>query len=377
MGNGTHDGARDGASESAALRAMRGAEPAFVAFVTYITYNRGLSAHTVASYSSDIRECLGVLLRRGVADIDDVTLADLRIWIAHESRDHAKSSMARKIVAVRSFFAFCATHGVTRHDPAESLTTPKLPKMLPTVLTAEQARTMMDAADAIAGETDGSAGVPASGERTPGERTTGERTPGVQTPADGTPLASRPDTQAQDGGRPSLPRAMALAQRDAAIVEVLYATGIRVAELVSLDLDDIDFSQRTMRVTGKGSKTRVVPFGAPALTSLDTWLDEGRPVVLARAAAPTQAVFLGARGGRINQRQARDVVHRLARQSGVPDVGPHALRHSAATHLLNGGADLREVQELLGHSSLSTTQRYTHVSIEQMAETYRRAFPRA
>ena len=177
-------------------------------------------------------------------------------------------------------------------------------------------------------------------------------------------------------------RVTAESQRNAAILELLYATGIRVAELVSMDIADIDFSNRTIKVTGKGNKQRVVPFGLPAQRALETWLEQGRPV-LARTATDAvksraaNALFLGARGGRIDQRIARDIVHRAAREAGVPDISPHALRHSAATHMLDGGADLREVQEMLGHSSLKTTQRYTHVSIEQLKNRYGQAFPRA
>ena len=195
------------------------------------------------------------------------------------------------------------------------------------------------------------------------------------------------------------PKAEALFLRNDAIIELLYATGIRVAELAGLDLADIDFSSRTLRVTGKGNKQRVVPFGVPACRALDRWLAEGRGLLTARHQAGNarsagsgdrhkadgkgsvqdagEAVFLGEQGRRINQRQVRDVVHRLAHQAGVPDISPHALRHSAATHLLDGGADLREVQEMLGHSSLATTQRYTHVSMEQLTRKYEQAFPRA
>lgn len=335
-------------------RVLAGADAALDSFFAYQKINKGLSANTITSYSSDIGACLDALESQGVRALGDVTLDDLRTWIASEAGNHAKSSMARKIVAVRSFFEYCAVHGIIASDPAQSLTTPKLPQTLPVVLTPEQARTMMDAADARA----------AQAER-----------------------AARSDEREE-----------AIEVRDAAIVEVLYATGIRVAELVSLDIADIDFSQRTMRVTGKGNKTRVVPFGAPAARALQEWLDTGRPLIVARAGNPgngsqsnqnTQsrrasatadarnAVFLGARGGRLNQRQAREAVHKAAQQAQVPDVSPHALRHSAATHLLSGGADLREVQELLGHSSLRTTQRYTHVSIDQLRATYRQAFPRA
>ena len=380
-------------------RGLADADAALDSFLAYQRINKGLSANTIKSYSSDISACLDALESQGVRALGDVTLDNLRTWIADEAGSHAKSSMARKIVAVRSFFEYCAVHGIIASDPAQSLTTPKLPQTLPAVLTPEQARAMMDAADARAAQAERIAQdeyTAQAGSNTAQAGRIGRSGSGVRAGHD----ASRPK-----GGTtavaPTDELREAIEVRDAAIVEVLYATGIRVAELVSLDIADIDFSQRTMRVTGKGSKTRVVPFGAPAARALQEWLDTGRPLIAAhagnahngaqgnqstqntnsgrtaKATDARNAVFLGARGGRLNQRQAREAVHKAAQQAHVPDVSPHALRHSAATHLLSGGADLREVQELLGHSSLRTTQRYTHVSIDQLRATYRQAFPRA
>ena len=391
-------------------RGLAGADAALDSFLAYQKINKGLSANTIKSYSSDIGACLDALESQGVRALGDVTLDNLRTWIAAEAGDHAKSSMARKIVAVRSFFEYCAVHGIIASDPAQSLTTPKLPQTLPAVLTPEQARAMMDAADARAAQAEriaqAESAVHAGGTALAGNAAQ----PGNAAQSGSTAQAvgvgrARHDASRQKGGTtavaPTDELQEAIEVRDAAIVEVLYATGIRVAELVSLDIADIDFSQRTMRVTGKGSKTRVVPFGAPAARALQEWLDTGRPLIAAHAgnagngakgnqgtqntnggrtaktADARNAVFLGARGGRLNQRQAREAVHKAAQQAHVPDVSPHALRHSAATHLLSGGADLREVQELLGHSSLRTTQRYTHVSIDQLRATYRQAFPRA
>ncbi|KAB7791373.1 tyrosine recombinase XerC [Bifidobacterium leontopitheci] len=298
-------------------------------YVTYLKANRGLSDNTIKGYRDDVSSCLTILRGRGVEDLRETTIDDLRGWMAVESRDHARSTMARKVVSVRSFFSWAFLHGVIGSDPAAALMTPKVGVTLPTVLTEAQAARLMDSADEQA------------------VRATGEG----------------------DGRR------AAVALRDAAMLEMLYATGIRVGELVGIDVDDVDFSTRTVRVTGKGDKQRVVPFGAPAARALASWLHDGRPVMA--AADGTAAMFVGMRGQRVDRRIVREVVHRQAGQAGVPDIGPHALRHSAATHMLDGGADLREVQEMLGHASLGTTQRYTHVSIEQLKSRYRQAFPRA
>ena len=308
------------------------------AFLDYLKANRGLSEHTLKAYRTDVSACLECLWEQGIRSLDEVTLDDLRGWMGVESRTHARSSMARKTVAVRGFFAWAHEHGVMSANPAAALMTPKSPNTLPAVLTEAQASQLMNAEDEAA--------------------------------------AAQSDP---------------VHLRDAAILELLYATGIRVAELVGLDVGDVDFAGRTVKVTGKGDKQRVVPFGVPAMRALEAWVERGRPQLLAsrsqsssaanhsqsRSAPAGAALFLGARGGRLDQRVAREVVHRAAREAGVPDISPHALRHSAATHLLDGGADLREVQEMLGHSSLKTTQRYTHVSIEQLKSRYGQAFPRA
>ncbi|KAA8827739.1 tyrosine recombinase XerC [Bifidobacterium myosotis] len=357
------------------------------AFVAYLKANRGLSVNTLRAYHTDLESCLGLFDQRGVTDLNEITLDDLRGWMASESPSHARSSMARKTVSVRAFFAWAHLHGVTRTDPASALMTPSIPETLPVVLTESQAGHLMDVVDDDVW-------------RTPTDRV--------------------PTDRGDDPRRTRLRRAAG--QRDAAMLELLYATGIRVAELVSLDLTDIDWTSRTIRVTGKGNKQRVVPFGVPAMRALRTWIEQGRPIIVdaadhmragrmqtgsmhadrvpddvhtggranmasvhtasvhmdpAHPSEDSQAVFLGNRGGRINQRVVRETVHRAADEAGVPDIGPHALRHSAATHMLDGGADLREVQEMLGHSSLRTTQRYTHVSIEQLKDRYAQAFPRA
>ncbi|WEV63539.1 site-specific tyrosine recombinase/integron integrase [Bifidobacterium sp. ESL0732] len=301
-------------------------QPQINQFLAFLKANRGLSDNTVKAYRTDLEECLGFLARNGVASLNDVKLEDLRGWMAYESRNHARSSMARKTVAVRNFFAWADEHDVIDTNPAAALMTPKIPQTLPTVLNESQAERLMNTVDAE--------------------------------------VSKKPKDEA-------------LILRDAAMVELLYATGIRVTELTGLDINDVSFDTRTVRVTGKGDKQRVVPFGAPAMQALELWLGEHGRLVLAENPKSENALFLGAHGSRIDQRVVREVVHKKAEEAGVPDIGPHALRHSAATHLLDGGADLREVQEMLGHSSLKTTQRYTHVSIEQLKSRYKQAFPRA
>ncbi len=300
------------------------------AFETFLKANRGLSENTRKAYSSDLAECMEELKRLGRETLDDVRIDDLRIWMAESSKRHARSSMARKTVAVRVFFSWAYEHGIIDSDPAATLKTPKIPDTLPTVLNESQAELLMDHEDA---ESD--------------------------------------DSQSQE----EAPKQRAARIRDKAMLELLYATGMRVAELVGLDVNDVIFLNRTVRVTGKGNKQRVIPFGAPAENALHRWMEQGRPLLC--NSKSSDALFLGNRGGRIDQRMVRRIVHERARDAGVPDIGPHALRHSAATHMLDGGADLREVQELLGHSSLKTTQRYTHVSIEQLKSRYGQAFPRA
>lgn len=303
-------------------------------YLIYLKANRGLSEHTRRAYAGDVHGCLEILESHGCLDLSSVTVMDLRGWIAEESQGHARSSMARKVVSVRGFFSWAYEHGVIPSDPAALLMSPKIPDTLPQVLNVTQIQRLLDHDDQ-------------SGDRDDGDET--------------------------DSRESSHDKAMRL--RDEAMVEMLYATGVRVAELVGLNVNDVMFSNRTVKVTGKGNKQRVVPFGAPAARRLEQWLDLGRPVLA--GATSGNALFLGARGGRIDQRVVRAVVHARAREAGVPDIGPHSLRHSTATHMLDGGADLREVQEMLGHSSLSTTQRYTHVSIEQAKRRYRQAFPRA
>ena len=320
------------------------------AFDAYLKANRGLSANTRKAYRGDLNECMDYLADHGCADLNETTIEDLRMWMAESSKSHARSSMARKTVAVRCFFAWAHEHGRVRSNPAAMLMTPKIPDALPAVLNESQAERLMDRVDEESGEHAGAReAVPPHGDQDA--------------------ASSESSTASRDGKR------HAVELRDAAMLELLYATGMRVGELTGLDVGDVAFSNRTAKVTGKGDKQRVIPFGAPAARALERWLEDGRPRLANGRSGG--ALFLGARGGRIDQRIVRQAVHEYAHDAGVPDVSPHALRHSAATHMLDGGADLREVQEMLGHSSLKTTQRYTHVSIEQLKARYAQAFPRA
>ncbi|MFC0125997.1 tyrosine recombinase XerC [Bifidobacterium apri] len=317
-------------------------------FLHDLRVNRAASDNTLKAYRIDVLDCLATMHIDSIEAFDMVSVDDLRAWMSIDNtRGYARSSMARRTVAVRGFFRWAQDKGLIDTDPAGMLMTPKIPSVLPAVLTETQAKALMDDADAHAEQ--GSAAATEQGH------------PGQGRPQGQTAVSSSADR--------------ALAIRDAAMMELLYATGIRVGELVGINIVDIDFAQRTVRVTGKGDKQRVVPFGAPAARAVDQWLRVGRPVLVTEQSG--EALFLGRRGGRIDQRIVRRVVHGQARDAGVPDISPHALRHSAATHMLDGGADLREVQEMLGHASLRTTQRYTHVSMEQLKQRYRQAFPRA
>lgn len=293
------------------------------AFERHLALERSTSPHTRRAYRGDIESFFGYLDGHAPAgSLDDVDLPELRAWLADlAASGSSRATLARRAAAIRSFFRWAARTGRAQSDPAARLVAPKRHRTLPGVLSAPQAGALLDVA-ALAAD-------------------------------DGSPLR----------------------RRDAAILELLYATGIRVGELCGLDVDDISQHDRLVRVMGKGAKERFVPYGAPAARALDAWF-----AVRGRVARPGSgpAAFLGARGARIDQRTVRRLVHALlAHVTDAPDLGPHGLRHSAATHLLDGGADLRIVQELLGHASLATTQIYTHVSAERLRASYEQAHPRA
>ncbi len=290
-------------------------------FAVYLAAERGFSVHTVRSYGADLADLQRFARSRGIDSTDGLDLEVLRDWLWDGSKAGlAKSTLARRSAAVRSFSSWLARTGVAPTDAGTRLRAPKADHHLPRVLTRPQI-------DGI--------------------------------------LAGLADRAA--GGD-------AIAARDLAIVELLYASALRVSEIVGLDLGDIDLGSLTARVTGKGSKERVVPFGVPAQHAIVDY-ERHRHELLVE---PTSAVFLGARGRRIGTRTVYQLIASLlAEIPGSGPAGPHTLRHTAATHLLDGGADLRSVQELLGHASLGTTQLYTHVSAERLKESYRNAHPRA
>ena len=296
-------------------------------FTKHLRLERGLSAHTIRAYTGDLTNLFAHVSRVGDGDPGQVSLADLRTWLANLYAGGAdRSTLQRRSAAVRTFFAWAQRTGRVAIDPAQSLRSPKVDRRLPPTVEVEQARSLLEG------------------------------------------LAARV-TEASEPGD------VAARRRDLAIVEVLYASGIRVSELCGLDLGDIDSQRGLLRVLGKGGKQRTVPLGGPAIRALEAWVAL-RSLLAAPGAG--EAVFVGDRGARIDPRVVRRLVHRaLATVPDAPDLGPHGLRHAMATHLLEGGADLRSVQEILGHSSLATTQLYTHVSGDRLRKAYRQAHPRA
>ncbi|MEV7973006.1 tyrosine recombinase XerC [Cellulomonas sp. NPDC089187] len=292
------------------------------AFVLHLRAQRGLSEHTVRAYRSDLRALEGYARRHGTPGLVGVDLTVLRGWLASmAAADRSRATLARRGAAVRTFFGWAARTGRIAQDPALRLGSARPSSTLPTVLSQDSAADLLDVAR----------------------------------------------TRADDEDPIHL--------RDWAALELLYATGVRVGELCRADVDDLDLAERTLRVLGKGGKERVVPVGEPAVDATRQWLGRGRPALAVDGSGP--ALFLGRRGGRVDQRQLRSAVHAVAQVAGVDDVAPHALRHSAATHLLEGGSDLRSVQEVLGHSSLATTQRYTHVTADRLRASFEQAHPRA
>jgi len=297
-------------------------------FAVYLAAERGFSAHTVRSYRSDLGQLSSFAHSRGVDEAENISLELLRDWLWQGSlAGLARSTIARRSAAVRSLTSWLAKTDRVSPDAASRLKSPRADHRLPRVLTSPQVDHVLDG------------------------------------------LVARASTDAPE------------AVRDLAVIELLYASALRVSEVTGLDIASVDLERLTVRVTGKGSKERVVPFGVPAKRVIERYLAVARPILLARPILigdATDALFLSGRGARLGTRAVYTLVSTvLATIPGSGPSGPHALRHTAATHLLDGGADLRAVQELLGHASLGTTQIYTHVSAERLKESYRSAHPRA
>ena len=294
------------------------------AFTRHLEVERALSTNTIRAYLGDLESLVAHLEVIGVSDISQLELVHLRSWLANQQvKGGARTTLSRRAVSVRLFTKWAVKNKYLSKDVAATLATPKGHRTLPDVLEVTDAQLAMDSLATRAAE---------------------EQTP--------------------------------ISLRDVAMVELLYASGARVAELCGLDLSDIDYARQTIRVLGKGNKERTIPLGNPAVKALKVWLDSGRDQL--KNSESNSAVFLGARGKRIDQRTVRTVVYNaLQAIEGIDRMGPHALRHSAATHLLEGGADLRTVQEILGHASLATTQIYTHVSTERLQKAFKQAHPRA
>jgi integrase/recombinase XerC len=312
----SHQGGRTPGSERPA------AQEWVASFRRHLDVERGRSSHTVRAYCRDVAALLDHAGRMDIADPPALDLDVLRSWLAADaSRGRSSSTLARRASAARTFSAWAAREGRLPDDVGARLVVPRRERALPRVLGQAGAAEVLAAAEDAAGE-------------------------------DGDPVALR----------------------DAAMLELLYSSGVRIGELVGLDLADIDHGRRLLRVMGKGGKERSVPYGLPAARALGRWLDAGRPCLVG---TQHDALFLGVRGGRIDVRVARRAIDRCLSVAPGGSGSPHTLRHSAATHMLEGGADLRSVQELLGHASLATTQVYTHVSAERLKAVYEQAHPRA
>ena len=295
-------------------------------FLQHLKYERNLSPHTLRNYASDLEQfkvhLFGVENRTDVP-LDEIDRLTIREWMASLHGDHKKTSVARKLASLRTFFQFLIREGKLESNPAKQVATPRVERKLPNHLSIEDAVRFIE-------------------------------TPDVAT----------------DLGR-----------RDRAIIEFLYATGIRVGELVGINIADVDFREKMVRVTGKRKKQRIVPFGEPALQAVMLYMEETRTLFLNECPAADrdpQALFLHRRGGRITTRSVGRLIDKYIKLcSDIHDISPHSLRHTFATHLLDQGADLRDIQELLGHARLTTTQIYTQISMEKMIEVYDKAHPKA
>jgi integrase/recombinase XerC len=297
-------------------------EKAIHGFESYLSAGRGYSKNTVRAYLADVQDLIGFIKKQNIENVEELNLEHLRSWLWQATQNGlTKSTIARKSASVRSFSAWALKNELSDQDAAIRLRSPKAGRTLPKVVSRESLKTVFDELISKATE-DNPQGI-----------------------------------------------------RDLVAVELLYASGARVSELVGLNLESIDYRRKLLRVMGKGSKERMIPFGQPAQDALDMWIRVARPKLATESSG--QALLLNSRGTRIGVRQVYSLVANLLAGTPTGAAGPHSLRHSAATHLLDGGADLRAVQEMLGHASLGTTQIYTHVSVERLRAGYQNAHPRA
>ncbi len=413
-------GVKDSRASAVAAREMRtqaaptlSAQDAEVvdAFVWHLRLERGRSEHTITAYRREVETLLEHCAVHERLDLPDLDVMALRSWLgARAEAGAAASTLARSAAAARTFTRWLASTGRIPNDVGARLRAPKRGRHLPAVLSPQQAVNLLDAARDGGGSTPrtepvrngrahsvrsrGSVGVNGSGPDG-----------GLASGADGmdsdggasAPVQEARIQEARSGSASSQGRAKQNVQsdahqsalehaqvlRDTAVLELLYSSGLRVSELVALDRAHVDHTEHTVRVRGKGDKDRVVPVGVPALAAITRWEREGRDVLRAQRSTPlppadADALFLGVRGGRLGDRAVRTLVDRYAQEAGLHGhLSPHTLRHSAATHLVEGGADLRSVQDFLGHSSLATTQIYTHVSAERLRRAVEQAHPRA
>lgn len=301
-------------------------------FLTFIAVEKGLSKNTVSSYQRDLKSYLSFLKREKISDADKIKEDDVTRFITNLSKKMSPKSMARKISSIKSFHVFLVREGLTLNQPCTNLRTPKLPRKLPEVLDFEEINKMLNI------------------------------------------LENSANSFGSDKSAKRKKREEAIAIRDLSILEIMYGAGLRISETVSLDLSDIDFSTRFLRCFGKGSKSRLVPIASGSLKTVRRYLSDARPILL--LGRPDSALFLNSRGKRLSRQSCWKVIKRAARLAGInKEVTPHTIRHSFATHLLENGADLRAVQEMLGHASISTTQIYTHVSRKHLHSIYEKYHP--
>ena len=311
-------------------------------YLTYLRDEKNASPHTLRNYRSDLEQFHNYLTiedargRRQEPKLGEITRLEIREYLGHlYDRKREKTSVARKLSALRAYFKFCVGRGLLRENPAKLIRSPKLPRRVPSAPTVEQINRLLDSV-----------------------------------------AESPPRSRKGETGKARQERAGRIVKRDRALLELLYSSGMRAAEAVGLNLNDIDSREQVLRVSGKGRRQRLVPFGKKAAAALGAYLGVREDFVAGKPAP--EAVFLNVRGQRLSTRSLRALVKNYARQFDPNfDLHPHALRHAFATHLLGEGADLRAIQELLGHQSLSTTQKYTSVTMQKLMEVYDKAHPRA